>query len=375
MFNLVHATAAPPTTLRGPNPLTRKISEKIIFAIAVIPLFYLAFLGARNGLSPRAELPAWVHRYASATAIIGISFILRWCYRSVTRTLPKGAEKISTSRENVQSLFSESLYSGFKGRVFERMPFNQSVQLTIDRWDFSLPHLPSALQGFRICQLSDLHLTGIIKQEYFQHVVDRVLRASPDLIVVTGDIIDEYECLDWIDETLAGLTAPHGVYYILGNHDLIVPNQQELRGRLQDAGLIMANDSNWHRIGVGDANILLAGNELPWYRGAERLPPPDAEIPNPFLILLTHSPDQVGWAVNRNFDLVFAGHTHGCQIRLPVVGPIIAPSRYGIKYASGTFQLRRTLMHVSRGISGDEPIRINCPPEIGIFTLKRQTAY
>jgi len=69
------------------------------------------------------------------------------------------------------------------------------------------------------------------------------------------------------------------------------------------------------------------------------------------------------------FDLMFAGHTHGGQIAFPVIGPIVAPSKFGVNYASGTFQIGSMLMHVSRGISGDEAIRVNSPPELGLFTL------
>ena len=372
LFNLVHASAAPTVS----PVVTRKISEKIIFAFAVIPLVYFAILGIQYGLMYHdAFLPSWLRFYTTVAAAMGVYFLLRWIYRAVTRTLPKGTELVASTREDVQSLFDESLYSGAKGRVFAAMPFNQSTQLSVDQWEFSFPQLPIQLHGFRICQISDLHLTGVIKQSYFEHLVDKIAQLDPDLVLITGDICDESKCLDWIDQTLSRLSAPQGVFYVLGNHDLLVADQQDLRRRLKDAGLVMANNSQWHRIEVDDANLMLAGNAMPWYGGVEKLPPLDPNIPNSFSVLMSHSPDQIGWAVARNIDLMFAGHTHGGQVRLPIVGPIIAPSRYGIKYAAGTFQTRRTLLHVSRGLSGDEPIRINCPPELGIFTLKRETAY
>ena len=89
-----------------------------------------------------------------------------------------------------------------------------------------------------------------------------------------------------------------------------------------------------------------------------------------FRVLMSHSPDQVNWAKPYQFDLMFAGHTHGGQIRLPLVGPLVAPSRFGVKYCAGTFQIGPMLMHVSRGLSGEDMIRINCPPELGLFTLR-----
>ena len=92
---------------------------------------------------------------------------------------------------------------------------------------------------------------------------------------------------------------------------------------------------------------------------------------NPVLrILLSHSPDQLAWAREQGFQLMLAGHNHGGQIRLPMIGPIVTPSLHGVKYASGVFDESPTVMHVSRGISGDQPLRWNCPPELTRVVLK-----
>jgi predicted MPP superfamily phosphohydrolase len=88
-------------------------------------------------------------------------------------------------------------------------------------------------------------------------------------------------------------------------------------------------------------------------------------------ILLSHSPDQLEWARRHDFDLVLAGHTHGGQIRFPLIGPIIAPSRFGGRYACGVFCEPPTLMHVSRGVSSMFPVRLRCPPELAKLTLVR----
>jgi predicted MPP superfamily phosphohydrolase len=89
----------------------------------------------------------------------------------------------------------------------------------------------------------------------------------------------------------------------------------------------------------------------------------------PFRILLSHSPDQIDWAIRQRFPLMLAGHTHGGQIVFPVIGPVVSPSKYGTKYAGGLFQVSGVVMHVSRGLSGEEPVRWNCPPELAILTL------
>jgi predicted MPP superfamily phosphohydrolase len=127
----------------------------------------------------------------------------------------------------------------------------------------------------------------------------------------------------------------------------------------------------WRQIVVGDLPIILAGNELPWYRPAAPLrdcPPRDADG-LPLRIALAHSPDQFGWAQQHDVDLMLAGHNHGGQVRLPVVGPILAPSLHGVRYAAGAYWAGNTVMHVSRGTSSLTPVRFNCPPEIAMLNL------
>ena len=90
----------------------------------------------------------------------------------------------------------------------------------------------------------------------------------------------------------------------------------------------------------------------------------------PFRLLLAHTPDLFPWAQQLDFDLMLAGHNHGGQIRLPWIGPLISPSRYGTRYASGLFQEGPTVMHVSRGVGGEHLLRWNCPPELALLVLE-----
>ncbi len=228
--------------------------------------------------------------------------------------------------------------------------------------------VPPAMDGLKICQLSDLHFTGQLGIEYFQFVVDETNKFEPDLIVITGDLVDKAKCLPWLESTLGRLQAEFGVFYVLGNHDRRIKAEMDFRNQLRQSGLIQASEK-WHEVVFKGCKIQLTGNELPWYRDANSLP--ETERGNADLrILLSHSPDQVEWARDREFDLMFAGHTHGGQIAFPVIGPIVAPSKYGVLYASGTFQIDKMIMHVSRGISGDETIRFCSPPELGLFTIR-----
>ncbi len=192
------------------------------------------------------------------------------------------------------------------------------------------------------------------------------------MIAITGDIVDEIELFEWIPQTLAQLSAPLGVYFVLGNHDQFTGAANRLRHMLTAAGLIDLG-GRWHRLDHSGVAIVLGGNELPWFTPAPDLrdcPPRFPENPQ-LRLLLSHSPDQLNWARRHDFDLMLAGHAHGGQIRLPLIGPIFCPSRYGVKYASGTFYAAPTLMHVSRGLSAELPLRLNCPPELTKIVLHR----
>jgi len=92
----------------------------------------------------------------------------------------------------------------------------------------------------------------------------------------------------------------------------------------------------------------------------------------PLRIVLSHSPDQLKWAQTHDADLLLAGHTHGGQVCFPLVGAILTPSRVGVKYSSGIFYAPPTIMHVTRGVSGRFPIRLNCPPEMARLVLRAQ---
>ena len=111
----------------------------------------------------------------------------------------------------------------------------------------------------------------------------------------------------------------------------------------------------------------------PWLRPAPDLkacPPPPREG-GPFRLCLSHTPDNIRWARRADVDLMLSGHVHGGQIRVPVFGSILVPSIYGRRYDCGTFDEPPTLLHVSRGLSGEHPLRYRCRPEVVKLTLRR----
>ncbi|MGD0901070.1 MAG: metallophosphoesterase [Thermoguttaceae bacterium] len=253
-----------------------------------------------------------------------------------------------------------------------RLSGNQILSLDVTERAIDVPRLPPELDGLLIVHMSDFHFTGLVPKEYFQEVIRHSNELEPDLVAITGDLIDSPECLDWIPETFGRLRARHGVYFVLGNHDVQV-DLGRLLAVLAESGLIHLG-GRWIEIEVRGQRVVLAGNERPWLPAAADLgdcPPRPAGPPR---IFLAHTPDQLPWARRYDADLLLAGHLHGGQIRLPLVGPIFSPSYLGVTYASDLFYAPPTILHVSRGVSGEVPVRLNCPPEITLLRLHGPTA-
>jgi predicted MPP superfamily phosphohydrolase len=254
-------------------------------------------------------------------------------------------------------------------RWLVRLPGNEVLRVEINEKRLALPRLDPALEGLSIVHLSDLHFTGAIGRRFFERAVERANAMEPDFVAITGDLLDKTACIDWVPYTLGRLRARHGAFFVLGNHDLRV-DWRRLRETLEDSGVVDLGGRSLVAQ-VNGRSVLLAGNELPWFSPAPSAPGEEGDEPCALRILLSHSPDQIDWARRHGFDLLLAGHNHGGQICLPVVGPVFSPSRYGVRYAAGVFERPPTLMHVSRGLSGKTPVRYGCPPELTRLVLTR----
>src|SRR5438874_2500911 len=117
------------------------------------------------------------------------------------------------------------------------LPGNELLKLSVHKKTLHLPQLPSELTGLTIAHLSDLHMTGQLGREYYDVVVDETNALAPDLIVITGDILERERCLPWIAPTLGRLQARHGKFFILGNHEQRLRDVTPIRAALTSAGL------------------------------------------------------------------------------------------------------------------------------------------
>jgi predicted MPP superfamily phosphohydrolase len=247
------------------------------------------------------------------------------------------------------------------------------VYLTI-----KLRRLPDAFAGMKIVHISDFHFEEYTEAAFLDAIVRKVNAAAPDLVVLTGDFVSSkplprhfsvglgYQCA----EHLSRITCPLR-YAILGNHDCLV-GSHAITDALHSHGIpVLANSSvplerNGQRVWLAGIKDVLEerpdlGAALPAGR-AEREP----------LILMAHEPDFADYAVGRQVDLVLSGHTHGGQILLPLLPPLLLPDM-GVKYVHGLFRLGDGMqLYVNRGIGAVTlPFRFRCQPEITVITLSQ----
>ena len=242
--------------------------------------------------------------------------------------------------------------------------------------------IPESFSGFRIAQVSDLHNAEFGNRN--ENIRGRLSQCDPDIIVLTGDLIDSRHtdieiALDFAGEAV--LIAP--VYYVTGNHEARVPEYEELKMGLIEAGVMVLENQKIQITRDGES-ITLMGIQDPSFRTDYLFG--DAESvsrqaitslqneSDGFTVLLSHRPELFDLYVDTGVDLVFSGHAHGGQFRLPFVGGLVAPNQgFFPKYDAGQFIEENTTMIVSRGVGNSIiQFRINNPPELVVVELKRQ---
>jgi predicted MPP superfamily phosphohydrolase len=246
-----------------------------------------------------------------------------------------------------------------------RLPGNQAFQVDLTEKTLRLRRLPTAWDGLSILHLSDVHFIGTPDRDYYRHIFDLCAAWEPDLVAFTGDTVDTDVHHRWIVPLFGRLKWRCGAFGILGNHDYYF-EPPLLRRRLWRAGVRVIGNG-WLRIEVRGEPLVLVGQEGPWFRPAPDLLSCPAE---PFRLCLSHTPDNIAWARRNRIDLMLAGHVHGGQIRLPGIGSVLVPSQYGRRYDCGTFEEPPTVLHVSRGLSGEHPLRYGCRPEVTKLILR-----
>ena len=253
--------------------------------------------------------------------------------------------------------------------------------IEVTQTEIRLSGLHDALHGLRVAQLSDIHMDEYTEPFFLRDAVERINQLQPDVVLLTGDFVSDvpmgvkfatgaaWQCANLLTE----LHCPRR-YAVLGNHDHAVGAQPVIEA-LTANGIAML-DNAYTPFERDGARLWLAGVDDP----LEGRPKPDLAVPAAIrhvagepVVLLCHAPDYVDfmlrYAGGRAVDFMLSGHTHGGQVRLPLIGATQLPM-LGKKYIQGHFRFGKLQLYVNRGLGTvGVPFRFDCPPEITLHTL------
>jgi predicted MPP superfamily phosphohydrolase len=287
--------------------------------------------------------------------------------RDVSTAAPAARRASGVTRRSLLKVLGVASLGAATGSVSYGYLYERH-HLDITHVDVPVSGLPEALEGFRIALVTDTHFSSTVRAAHIEHAVRATLDARPDLIVLGGDYVTwgDRRYVGGSADLLAPLAAPHGVFAVLGNHD----DDRDMPAALVANGVTVLKDQRT-RLVVRGETLELAGIRY-WTRRVERI----ARVLNGAqgtTILLAHDPTRLREAAELDVPLVLSGHTHGGQIVLPGIGAVAA-RRFPV--VAGLARRKNTTIYVSRGIGTVYvPMRLNCPPELAVLTLKRLAAF
>jgi predicted MPP superfamily phosphohydrolase len=252
--------------------------------------------------------------------------------------------------------------------------FIQRTDFRVREVDIPLAGLPPDLEGLRILQLSDIHLSAFLSETEFARVIDAALHLHAHLAVVTGDLISGHgDPLDACIGQLARLKADAGVFACMGNHERYIHAEAYTARQSARLGISFLRGEA-RTLRFGNALVNLAGTDFEswldrrhYLRGTGRL-----VVPGATNILLQHNPDVFPVAARQGYHLLLAGHTHGGQVNVEILDQSINPARFFTPYVSGLYRQGNAAAYVTRGIGTiGIPARIGAPPEISLLRLRK----
>lgn len=253
------------------------------------------------------------------------------------------------------------------GAIVERTDFH------VQEVDFPIPGLHPDFEGFRIGQLSDLHVSPWLSPRDAGRAVDMLNETKPHLTLVTGDLITQRgDPLDAAIREIARLRADEGILGCLGNHERYAGCQQYETREVARYGIrMLRGESQVVRRGNGALNIAgvdyQSRRDGPYLTNAEQM-----IVPGMTNLLLSHNPDVFPAAVQKGFDAVISGHTHGGQVTVEYLNQTLNLARFATPFVAGLYRLRGRSCYVTAGIGTIAlPVRIGAPPEITVLRLKR----
>ncbi|MFZ0201994.1 MAG: metallophosphoesterase [Candidatus Sulfotelmatobacter sp.] len=254
----------------------------------------------------------------------------------------------------------------------------------IVRQDFWLPRWPERMNGFTIVLLSDFHYDPYFSVHPLRAAIPLVNGLRPDLIVLTGDFVSvpltgrpharaAASAGEPCARLLREMRTPNGLWAVLGNHDAETDPAHVTRALETENIHVLANQSvaierDGARFWLAGVDDVISGDP-DLANTLQRVPADEA------VILLAHEPDFADFACRFPIDLQLSGHSHGGQVRLPLLPPLYLPE-LAKKYILGTYQVGRLALYTNAGLGTvGVPVRLNCPPEITLLTLRSLSSH
>lgn len=302
----------------------------------------------------------------AAVASLGVYYLGRFFVRNLSVTYSPGRRRLIRAA-GAAAIGAPFAAAGF-GAIIERTNFQ------IKEIDLPVPGLHPDLEGLRVGQLSDLHVSPWLSVRDLGRVVDMLNDLKPHLTVVTGDLITQVgDPLDDAIRELARLRADAGILGCLGNHEVYAQCQNYTARQAQRYGIEFLRHENrllhWGRGAINVAGVDYQRSERirPYLLNAEKL-----VVPGVANLLLSHNPDVFPTAVRKGYDAMLAGHTHGGQVTVEILNQTLNLARFGTPYVAGLYRLDGRSCYVTAGIGTiTVPVRLGAPPEITLARLKR----
>ncbi len=344
----------------------------LVWFVTTVPLPTLLVLVFRHWEPLESALRWQPHGLLSSLFFSAITVLLAfmvirfgfWCYCRFLEEKP-------------ENLVSEDFTEVSLPKVATILPrglkwLETTGNLQLTQREITVAGLAPAFDGVTIAQVADIHFQeGLAMENYFQGVRDFVNSLNADFVVMTGDFVDDRRSIPRAIQYHATFQARVDLLCVMGNHDYWT-RPDRILSMLERTPIHYLGDGSRRVYKRSGRRLIFQGTDHPWNPD---LPDWEKQIRRGVgdaIVFLSHTPDNAPLAAWNGASLILSGHNHGGQIRLPLIGPLIAPSRYGLRYVEGIHRVgRESLLNVSRGVGvSSARVRMLCPPEICLLTLR-----
>jgi uncharacterized protein len=301
-----------------------------------------------------------------AAGVLAVFLVFRFARRRLDAPVDSGRRRLLNATGNVL-MAGPFVLLGYGGLV-------QRTDFRVKEVDVPIDGLPADLDGLRLLQISDIHLSPFLSEAELARAIDTCLELRPHVALVTGDLISgRGDPLDACIRQLARVKADAGVFGCMGNHERYAGVEAVAAAESARIGIrFLRGHAQALRFGGATLNVAgvdyqsLAGKKT-YLDGAEKL-----ILPGAFNLLLSHNPDVFPVAARQGYNFMLAGHTHGGQVTVEILDQSINPARFITPYVYGLYREGKAAAYVTRGIGTiGIPARIGAPPEIALLRLRK----